>query len=45
MEKLLEDILFEAPNLDVKEIVIDGSYVNKKLMAYIREKDISKYIL
>ncbi|GFN36399.1 ATP-dependent protease ATPase subunit HslU [Tepidimicrobium xylanilyticum] len=45
MEKLLEDISFEAPDLDVKEIVIDKDYVNKKLMAYIYEKDISKYIL
>lgn len=45
MEKLLEDISFEAPDLDTYEIIIDEAYVNKKLMAYIHEKDISKYIL
>lgn len=45
MEQLLEDISFEAPDLDTSEIVIDEAYVNKKLMAYIHEKDISKYIL
>ncbi|SHD77004.1 ATP-dependent protease ATPase subunit HslU [Schnuerera ultunensis] len=45
IEKLLEDISFEAPDLDTNEIIIDEAYVNKKLMAYIHEKDISKYIL
>lgn len=45
MEKLLEDISFEAPDLDTNKITIDEAYVNKKLMAYVHEKDISKYIL
>ncbi|WP_414713611.1 ATP-dependent protease ATPase subunit HslU [Schnuerera sp.] len=45
MEKLLEDISFEAPHLNTNEIIIDEAYVNNKLMAYIHEKDISKYIL
>lgn len=45
LEKLLEEISFEAPDLDCKDIVIDKDYVNKKLMKYTREKDITKYIL
>lgn len=45
LEKLLEDISFEASDLDDKDIVIDEAYVNKKLMAHIQQRDISKYIL
>lgn len=45
LEKLLEDISFEAPYLQTKEIVIDEAYVNSKLMSHVHQKDISKYIL
>ncbi len=45
LEKLLEDISFEAPELDCKEIVIDEEYVNNKLKMFTDEKDITKYIL
>ncbi len=45
LEKLLEDISFEAPEIDEQEIVIDKDYVDKKLMSHLVEKDISKYII
>nr|WP_273542374.1 ATP-dependent protease ATPase subunit HslU [Keratinibaculum paraultunense] len=45
LEKLLEDISFEASDLDDKDIIIDETYVNEKLMAHIQQRDISKYIL
>ncbi|NMA87268.1 MAG: ATP-dependent protease ATPase subunit HslU [Tissierellia bacterium] len=45
LEKLLEDVSFEASELNNKEIIIDENYVNQKLMKHIHEKDISKYIL
>ncbi len=45
LEKLLEDISYEAPDLDTKDIIIDETYVNNKLMKHIQQKDISKYIL
>lgn len=45
LEKLLEDISYEAPDLDTKDIIIDEAYVNNKLMKHIQQKDISKYIL
>ncbi|NLX61696.1 MAG: ATP-dependent protease ATPase subunit HslU [Tissierellia bacterium] len=45
LEKLLEDISFEAPDLDCKEIIIDEEYVSDKLMIFTDEKDITKYIL
>ena len=45
MEKLLEDLSFEAPVLDEEEIEIDVNYVNDKLKDVVANKDLSKYIL
>ncbi|WP_077367434.1 ATP-dependent protease ATPase subunit HslU [Anaerosalibacter sp. Marseille-P3206] len=45
IEKLLEDISFNAPDLKENEIVVDDEYVKIKLMNDIQQKDISKYIL
>lgn len=45
MEKLLEDISFEASEFTNKKITIDEDYVRQKLVEHINEKDISKYIL
>jgi len=45
LEKLLEDVSFEAPDIDNKEFIVDEDYVSKKLMLYVKEKDITKYIL
>ncbi|NLW22272.1 MAG: ATP-dependent protease ATPase subunit HslU [Tissierellia bacterium] len=45
LEKLLEDISFEAPDFENKEIIIDKDYVDSKLMTQAYQKDISKYIL
>lgn len=46
MERLLDDILFEAPDLEKgKEIVIDSAYVNDTLRDIIEDEDLSRYIL
>jgi len=45
MEKLLEDLSFEAPGMDQEEIKIDIDYVNDKLKDVVANKDLSKYIL
>lgn len=45
MEKLLEDLSFEAPDLDETEIEIDMDYVNDKLKDVVANKDLSRYIL
>ncbi len=45
MEFLLEDILFEAPNTKEKRVVIDKSYVEKKLNDIKADEDLSRYIL
>ena len=45
MEKLLEQISFEAPDLPGKEIVIDAVYVQERLRDIVRDQDVSRYIL
>lgn len=45
MERLLEDISFEAPDLDKKELVIDRQFVKEKLSQAAENIDISQYIL
>lgn len=45
IEKILEDISFEAPDIQQKEVIIDDLYVIKKLEDIIENVDLSKYIL
>ncbi len=45
MEKLLDDISFEGPDLEEKRIVIDEAYVSKMLAEIVRNEDLSRYIL
>ncbi|MDD4564258.1 MAG: ATP-dependent protease ATPase subunit HslU [Eubacteriales bacterium] len=45
MEKLLEDISYNIPDMDQDEIVIDKEYVNKKFIDRIHADDIDRYIL
>jgi len=45
IEKLLEDISFDAPDLSGQRIVIDAEKVRKKLENIIQNEDLSRYIL
>lgn len=45
VEKLLEDIMFEAPDIEEKKVVIDKSFVNNKLGHIISDENLSSYIL
>ncbi|WP_231603589.1 HslU--HslV peptidase ATPase subunit [Bacillus sp. FJAT-27231] len=45
MEKLLEDLSFEAPDITMEKITITPQYVNEKLEAISRDKDVSQFIL
>ena len=45
MEKLLEDLSFEAPELSEDKVMIDVDYVHEKLSDVVEDKDLSKYIL
>jgi ATP-dependent HslUV protease ATP-binding subunit HslU len=45
LEKLLEEISFEAPELKKKNIKIDAAYVQKQLAEIVKDQDLSRYIL
>ncbi|MCP3921351.1 MAG: ATP-dependent protease ATPase subunit HslU [Desulfobacterales bacterium] len=45
MECLLEDTLFDAPDLEEKNITIDKKFVIDKLKGIVEDEDLSRYIL
>jgi ATP-dependent HslUV protease ATP-binding subunit HslU len=45
MEKLLEEISFEGPDLDPKHQRIDAAYVSGMLAETVKDQDLSRYIL
>jgi ATP-dependent HslUV protease ATP-binding subunit HslU len=45
MEKLLDEISFDAPDLETKTIVIDAAYVERMLADIVKNEDLSRYIL
>jgi ATP-dependent HslUV protease ATP-binding subunit HslU len=45
MEKLLEEISYEAPELSGRKILINGKYVEEKLQDLVKDTDLSRYIL
>ncbi|MCA1576023.1 MAG: ATP-dependent protease ATPase subunit HslU [Acidobacteria bacterium] len=45
MEKLLEDISFEGPDLEQKNQRIDARYVESMLSETVKDQDLSRYIL
>src|SRR5436190_23846003 len=45
MEKLLEEISFEGPDLEPKHQVIDAAYVRGMLSETVKNQDLSRYIL
>jgi ATP-dependent HslUV protease ATP-binding subunit HslU len=45
LEKLLEDLSFEAPDINMEKVAITPQYVEEKLGAISRNKDLSQFIL
>lgn len=45
LEKLLEDLSFEAPEITLEQIVITPEYVREKLSDIVQNRDLSQYIL
>jgi ATP-dependent HslUV protease ATP-binding subunit HslU len=45
MEKLLEELAFDAPEMGRREVVIDGAQVRGKLEPILKDEDLSRYIL
>lgn len=45
LERLLEDVSYDAPDLTEKSIVIDAAYVDGQLAEFAQDEDLSRYIL
>ena len=45
VERLLEEVSFEAQELQEKKVVIDAPYVHKHLKEIVKDQDLSRYIL
>ncbi|MDD7677229.1 MAG: ATP-dependent protease ATPase subunit HslU [Anaerovibrio sp.] len=45
LEKLLEELSFEAPDMEKKDVLIDTEYVNKALQDIVVNHDLSQFIL
>jgi ATP-dependent HslUV protease ATP-binding subunit HslU len=45
LEKVLDEISFEAPEMKKKEVEIDEAYVQQRLADVVKDQDLSRYIL
>jgi ATP-dependent HslUV protease ATP-binding subunit HslU len=45
LEKVLEEVSYEGPDLATRQVVIDGAFVREKLGAIVQREDLSKFIL
>jgi ATP-dependent HslUV protease ATP-binding subunit HslU len=45
MEKLLEEVSFQGPDLKKKTVRVDSPYVRKQLADIVKDQDLSRYIL
>lgn len=45
MEKVLEDLMYEAPYMQGNEVIIDKVYVSQRLANIVEDDDLSRYIL
>ena len=45
MERVLDEISFDAPDLESKDVNIDADYVRKMLTDIVKDQDLSRYIL
>ena len=45
MEKLLDEVSFEAPDMSERSVTIDEAYVDRMLADIVRNEDLSRYVL
>ena len=45
MEKLFENLFFDAPDLENDNVTIDAEYVKGELAEIVKDQDLSRYIL
>jgi len=45
MERLLEEVSFEAPDMRGVELTVDAAYVQRALADIVKDRDLSRYVL
>jgi ATP-dependent HslUV protease ATP-binding subunit HslU len=45
MERVLDEISFDAPEMKDKQITVDAAYVGRMLTDIVKDQDLSRYIL
>jgi ATP-dependent HslUV protease ATP-binding subunit HslU len=45
LERVVEDVSFEGPDLESKRVVVDAAYVRGRLMEVLQKEDLAKFIL
>jgi ATP-dependent HslUV protease ATP-binding subunit HslU len=45
MERLLEDVSFDAPDLPERRLTVDEAFVRGRLAGLVQDEDLSRYIL
>jgi ATP-dependent HslUV protease ATP-binding subunit HslU len=45
MERVLDNISFDAPDMQEKNVTVDGNYVRNALTDIVKDQDLSRYIL
>ena len=45
MEKILEEVSFQAPDEKLTKLVIDRQFVNEHISEFVQDRDLSAYIL
>ncbi|MFQ5526873.1 MAG: ATP-dependent protease ATPase subunit HslU [Thermoanaerobaculia bacterium] len=45
LERLLDEVSFEAPDMDGVEVTIDAEYVRRALAGLVEDQDLSRYVL
>jgi ATP-dependent HslUV protease ATP-binding subunit HslU len=45
MERLLEELSFEAPDMGAGQVSVNAAYVRQRLEAISKDEDLSKFIL
>jgi ATP-dependent HslUV protease ATP-binding subunit HslU len=45
LEKVLEELSFEGPDMKKKKVTVDTAYVRKQLADVVKNQDLSRYIL
>jgi len=45
MERLLDEVSFDAPEMAGVNVTVDGEYVRRALVGIVQDQDLSRYVL